>query len=313
MRNTFINTLSELAEINQNIFLLCGDLGYSVLEPFAEKFPDRYLNVGISEQNMTEVAVGLSLEGYNVFTYSIGNFPTLRCMEQIRYDVCYHNANVKIVSVGSGYAYGPLGVSHHTTEDISMLRSIPNMVICAPSDPVEAKAVANFVSNHQGPGYVRLNKSGESCIHDANEKLILSPGEFLKIRDGEDCAVIVVGAILSQILQELEQLNLPWAVYSSPFVGSYDPKYIISLVNNFGSFVTVEENQLNGGFGSSFIEQLSDMYHAGEISFMPKVGRLGIKNKFIGFSGGQVYLREAAGISIKNSILSVCAGYCGGK
>ena len=138
MRNSFINRLTEIAKVDKKIFLICGDLGYSVLEPFAEQFPDRFLNVGIAEQNMMHVATGLAFEGYNVFTYSIGNFPTLRCMEQIRYDICYHNANVKIVAVGSGYAYGPLGVSHHTTEDIAMLRALPGMIVTAPGDPVEA-------------------------------------------------------------------------------------------------------------------------------------------------------------------------------
>ena len=135
MRTAFIEQLIKEAESNKKIFLLVGDLGYSVVEPFAEKYPDRFLNVGIAEQNMTGVAAGLAMEGYNVFTYSIGNFPTLRCMEQIRYDVCYHNLSVKIVAVGAGYAYGSLGASHHTTEDVAMMRSIPNMEIISPCDP----------------------------------------------------------------------------------------------------------------------------------------------------------------------------------
>ena len=121
MRNSFIKTLMEQARQDERIFLLCGDLGYSVLEPFAEAFPDRFINVGIAEQNMVGLAAGLSLEGYTVFCYSIGNFPTLRAMEQIRYDVAYHDANVKIIAVGGGYAYGPLSTSHHTTEELGML------------------------------------------------------------------------------------------------------------------------------------------------------------------------------------------------
>src|ERR1700712_4450462 len=118
MRTAFIDQLTEEAKKNDKVFLLVGDLGYSVIEEFAELFPDRFLNVGIAEQNMTGIAAGLAMEGYTVFTYSIGNFPTLRCMEQIRYDVCYHNLNVKIVAVGGGYAYASLGPSHHATEEL---------------------------------------------------------------------------------------------------------------------------------------------------------------------------------------------------
>ena len=146
MRTAFINQLIEEAKSNDKIFLLVGDLGFSVVEPFAEQFPERYLNVGIAEQNMAGIAAGLAMEGYCVYIYSIGNFPTLRCMEQIRYDICYHNLNVKIVAVCGGYAYGSLGASHHATEEIGMLRTIPNMVVCAPGDPVEAKAITTFTS-----------------------------------------------------------------------------------------------------------------------------------------------------------------------
>lgn len=294
MRNTFINTLTGLAEINSDIFLLCGDLGYSVLEPFAEKFPDRFLNVGIAEQNMTQVAVGLAREGFNVFTYSIGNFPTLRCMEQIRYDVCYHQANVKIVAVGAGYAYGPQGVSHHTTEDIAMLRAIPNMLVCAPADPIEAAAAARFMATYAGPGYVRINKSGESSIHDPLVQLTISPGKFLPIRAGRLTAVLSTGAMLSVVMKEVEQFALNYAVFSVPFIGEYDRQTLIELTDNFEDIITIEEHQLNGGFGSSMMEALGDLYSERVITRMPRVRRIGIPNKFFGMSGSQDYLRKMA-------------------
>ena len=138
MRTAFIKQLIEEAKTNDKIFLLIGDLGYNVVTPFAEAYPDRFINVGICEQNMVGIASGLAMNGYNVYLYSIGNFPTLRCIEQIRNDVCYYNGNVKVVSVGAGFAYGSSGVSHHATEDIGMMRTLPNMVICSPSDPSEA-------------------------------------------------------------------------------------------------------------------------------------------------------------------------------
>ena len=165
MRTAFINQLTEEAKNNDKIFLIVGDLGFSVVEEFADLFPDRFLNAGIAEQNMIGVAAGLAKEGYNVYVYSIGNFPTLRCMEQIRYDVAYHNLSVKIVSVGAGYAYGSLGASHHATEELGMMRVIPNMVVCSPGDPVEAKAITTLSANYDGPMYLRLGKAGEAIVH----------------------------------------------------------------------------------------------------------------------------------------------------
>lgn len=299
MRNTFINTLCSLASTHEDVFLLCGDLGYSVLEPFAKAYPERFLNVGVSEQNMTQVAAGLAREGYNVFTYSIGNFPTLRCMEQIRYDVCYHEANVKVVAVGAGYAYGPQGVSHHTTEDIAMLRAIPNMTVCAPADPVEARAAAEFMVSHRGPGYVRINKAGESAVHPSDTPLAMTPGEFIRVRAGRQVAVLVTGAILGNIINEVQEAGYDYSVYSVPFIGKYSSCAIAELASAYDALITVEEHQLNGGFGSSVVEALSDLYNSGAISRMPKVRRIGIPNRFIGVSGSQEYLREQAQLTLK--------------
>lgn len=299
MRNTFVNTLCGLAATHEDIFLLCGDLGYSVLESFAQSFPDRFLNVGVAEQNMTQVAAGLAREGYNVFTYSIGNFPTLRCMEQIRYDVCYHEANVKVVAVGAGYAYGPQGVSHHTTEDIAMLRAIPNMMVCAPADPIEASVAATFMAQHRGPGYVRINKAGEPAVHDSSAPFRMVPGEFIPVHGGRERAVLVTGALLGFVVNEVREQQRDYAVFSVPFIGQYSTAALKALAETFDAVVTVEEHQLNGGFGSSIVEALSDLYGRGEIARMPKVRRIGIPNRFIGVSGTQEYLREQAQLTLR--------------
>ena len=156
MRTAFINQLIEEAARNERIFLIVGDLGYNVVEPFRDRFPERFLNAGIAEQNMIGVAAGLAREGYNVYIYSIANFPTLRCIEQIRNDVCYYSGNVKIVAVGAGYAYGSLGVSHHATEDVAVMRALPQMAVASPSDPSEARAVATLSATYDGPMYIRL-------------------------------------------------------------------------------------------------------------------------------------------------------------
>ena len=185
MRDTFVRTLVQLAKEDKNIELVTGDLGFGVLKPFWEQCPDQFTNAGIAEQNMTSVAAGMALTGKNVFTYSIGNFPTLRCLEQIRNDIAYHKANVKIVSVGAGYAYGSLGATHQPTEEIGALRAIPNMIVATPGDPVEARAIAKFSAEYDGPMYIRLGKAGEKVAH-LEECLTVKAGDILpvELREG---------------------------------------------------------------------------------------------------------------------------------
>lgn len=298
MRNTFINTLCELAARHEDIFLVCGDLGYSVLEPFARQFPDRFLNAGVAEQNMTQVAAGLAREGYNVFTYSIGNFPTLRCMEQIRYDVCYHGANVKVIAVGGGYAYGPQGASHHTTEDIGMMRILPGMTVCVPADRAEARAAASFMATRRGPGYVRLNKTGEADLHCPDARLELIPGRFLTVEDGTGTLVLATGPVAAQIRDELADRRPGWALWTAPFVGGYDRDLLVSISQRFERIVTVEEHQLNGGFGSSIAEAFCDLHAEDALPRLPKIERIAIANRFIGTSGSQEDLRQAAGLTL---------------
>ena len=161
MRTAFIDTLCQLAAEDERIWLLTGDLGYSVLERFATRFPERYVNVGVAEQNMVGVAAGLARCGKMPWVYSIANFPTFRCLEQIRNDVCYHNGNVKVVAVGAGFAYGPHGYTHHGLEDVAILRALPNMTVVAPADPVETRLATIAIANrhrHVTCGLERLAK-----------------------------------------------------------------------------------------------------------------------------------------------------------
>ena len=292
MRNTFIETLTVAAGTDERLFLICGDLGYSVLEPFAQRFPDRFLNAGIAEQNMVGMAAGLSREGYNVFVYSIGNFPTLRAMEQIRYDVCYHGASVKIVAVGGGYAYGPLGVSHHTTEDLAMLRVLPGMTVAAPADPVEARAVALWMAQSAGPGYVRINKSGESPIHMS--PIVFSQPRGLVLREGRGTVVLSTGAILESVMKLEKVKSGDWGVVSMPFVKPLDTDLLASLAGHYTRMVTVEEHQRAGGFGSAVLEALHDLRDSGAIPDIPQVIRKGIPDIFLGYAGSQEYLRSQA-------------------
>ena len=187
MRDTFVRTIIELAKNNKNIELITGDLGFGVLKPYWEECPDQFTNAGIAEQNMTSLAAGMALSGKTVFTYSIGNFPTLRCLEQIRNDCAYHNANVKIVAIGGGFAYGSLGMSHQATEDLAVMRALPNVSVFAPGDLVETEEVIKAITNYPGTCYVRLGRGGEKRIHDRIDNFQI--GKAIKIKEGKDIAI----------------------------------------------------------------------------------------------------------------------------
>jgi len=294
MRTAFINQLLAEARHNERIFLLVGDLGYSVVEPFAREFPDRFINVGIAEQNMAGVAAGLAMIGYNVYIYSIGNFPTLRCYEQIRNDIAYHRANVKVVAVGAGYAYGSLGATHQATEEIGALRTLPNMVVATPGDPIEAHAIATLSANYKGPMYIRLGKAGEKIVHSA-EVLDLEIGSVVPViqSGGNNIAVLACGNILASAKQQIEAEQLPYDLYSVPFVKPMNAKQLKKLVDRYSDgFITIEEHQRSCGMGAAIVEQLNDMYASGYIAQYPKIKRIAIPDEFVAVVGNQEYLRK---------------------
>ena len=197
MRDGFIRTVLELAKNDKNVELVTGDLGFGVLKPFWEAVPDQFINAGIAEQNMTSLAAGMALEGKTVFTYSIGNFPTLRCLEQIRNDCAYHNANVNVVCVGGGFVYGALGMSHHATEDLAVMRSLPDVVVFAPADKVEAAAVAKAAAEHPGTCYIRLGRGGEKVVRETIENFTI--GKAIPVQEGSPVAIFSTGDIYGEV------------------------------------------------------------------------------------------------------------------
>lgn len=296
MRTTFINQLVEEARQNERIFLLVGDLGFHVVEPFAEAFPDRFLNVGICEQNMAGIAGGLAMNGWIVYCYSIGNFPTLRCIEQIRNDIVYYNSNVRIVSVGAGYAYGSQGVSHQATEDVAMLRSLPNMVVCSPSDPVETKMLVHLSVTHQGPMYIRLGKAGEQVFHP-QEIQDYHLGNLLPILDrGAEALVLTSGSILARVMESVETKALNDDVWTIPVVKPLNATQLCALAEQHAQIIIVEENQKSAGIGSAIIEVLSDAYNNGILKVYPKIRRIAINDEFLEVAGSQRYLQQTAGL-----------------
>lgn len=304
MRDTFVRTLVECAKKDKNIELITGDLGFGVLKPFWEQCPDQFTNAGIAEQNMTGVAAGMALNGKNVFTYSIGNFPTLRCLEQIRNDCAYHNANVKVVCIGGGFVYGSLGMSHQATEDLACLRALPDVVVLAPADLVEAEECTKALAKYHGTAYLRLGRGGEKRIHDKIENFQI--GKAVNVCDGEKVAVFSTGAIFEEIepcRQMLQENGITPAVYTFPTVKPLDKETVCKVAKDVELIVTCEEHNIIGGFGSAVAEVMAEMKQK-----KAALLRIGLNDEYSVRVGNQKYLRGQYGVdakSIAEKILNV--------
>lgn len=257
MRDAFIRELEIQARIDPRIFFLTGDLGFGVVEEFSKEFPNQFLNAGVAEQNMMGLAAGLADSGMLPFVYSIANFPTFRCLEQIRNDVCYPELPVTIVSIGAGLAYGSLGYSHHAVEDLSVMRSLPGMRVISPCDPNEVRAAVRYIISDPGPTYLRLGKNGESILPKTEATPL---GGTCTLREGSGLLILATGAIADDVLKMVNQSTNPAIasaqVVSIPIVKPMD----LSLVNyeEFEHIVSVEEHSLVGGLNSAIYEYLRD-------------------------------------------------------
>ena len=288
MRDAFCRCLMREAEKDKNLVLITGDLGFGVLKPFWETYPDQFVNAGIAEQGMTGLAAGLSRVGKTVLTYSIGNFPTLRCLEQIRNDCAYHGANVKIVCVGGGFVYGSLGMSHHATEDIAVLRALPGVTVFAPGDPAEVEAVVPVMLRTPGTCYLRLGRGGEKTVHPQPVGHWQFP-KALTLRQGTDVAILSAGGILTQTSSAADLLaekGVSAEVVSFPCVKPIDREKIAELCRRFRHIVTVEEHTVVGGFGSAVCEA------AAEGGFGARIHRIGMPDVYSEIVGTQQYLRS---------------------
>lgn len=292
MRDTFVRTLVELAKEDKNIELVTGDLGFGVLKPFWEQCPDQFTNAGIAEQNMTSMAAGMALEGKTVFTYSIGNFPTLRCLEQIRNDCAYHQANVKIVCIGGGFVYGSLGMSHQATEDLAILRALPDVVVMAPADLVEAEECTKALAKSKGTAYLRLGRGGEKRIHKKLDGFQI--GKAIKVHDGEKVAIFSTGAIFEEVedaYQKLLKLGYKPTVYTFPTVKPIDREVIERIAGDFELVVTCEEHNIVAGFGSAVAEVMAEIKER-----RATLLRIGLNDEYSVKVGNQKYLRKQYGM-----------------
>ena len=287
MRNAFMKSLFQLARANKDVILLTGDLGFSVFEEFQKEFPKQFINIGIAEQNMIGIASGLSLEGKIIYVYSIGNFPTFRCLEQIRNDAAYHKLNINIVAIGGGFSYGSLGMSHHATEDIAIMRALPNITVVAPSTAQEVGEATILLSKTKGVGYLRLDKS---LVDEGKSLSNYQLGKSRVLREGSDVTIFGYGGILQEAISaadKLSELNISCKVVSIYTIKPIDIDAIVSACQETKGIITLEEHTVNGGLGGAIAEICMDKNL--QVDFFV---RMGMQDKYSSIVGDQKYLRE---------------------
>ena len=287
MRDAFVNALMELAEKDDEVFFITADLGFGVFDEFSMNFPNQYLNIGVAEQNMVGVATGLGLEGRKVFTYSIANFSTLRCLEQIRNDAAYHEINLTVVASGGGFTYGSLGMSHHATEDLAIMRSLPAVKVVAPSTAWEAYHATKQLCKSNGVGYLRIEKGGISS--PPNDKTVFKIGESIEMREGTDLTIISTGGIITECLKAHEGLlekGISSRVVSMHSLKPIDLKSIKKAAEETGHILTVEEHNKFGGLGSAVSEVIT------ELNLNTKFYSIALGDVYSSVVGSQEYLRK---------------------
>jgi transketolase len=292
MRDAFVKALLEEAKKDKNVILITGDLGFGVLDEFQKELPNQFINSGVNEQAMMGMAAGMASTGKRVFVYSIGNFPTLRCLEQIRNDICLMNNPVVIVSVGAGYAYGPQGYTHHALEDIAVMRALPNLDIVIPADPIETTMVTKFLANTKSPSYLRIGKNNEQSINSGEPTI--SPGKFNEITSGENGTILFVGpigTIAIRASEELQKEGINVSVTSVPFLTTLDRDYLSNAAAK-GPIITVEEHSNRGGFGSAIMEFVN------REKIRADIGVIASFEKNLSQIGSQEFLRELNGLSV---------------
>ena len=300
MRDALMKSLFVLAEKDSNLMLLTGDLGYGVFEEFEKKYPSQYLNVGVAEQNMMGVAAGLALEGKIIFTYSIGNFPTLRCLEQIRNDACYHELNINIIATGGGFSYGGLGMSHHATEDLAIMRALPGVTVVSPCTEREAELATIELSLRKGVGYLRIDKTKAELTSDfANFKI----GKARILVKGSDYTIFATGGIAGEAVKAskiLEEFKISLKVVSMHSLKPLDAKFIQNEIKSKKGIIVIEEGVIIGGLGSAICELCID---AGIT--VNNFKRLGIDDHYSSEVGSQNFLRSKYKLNSKAIVKEV--------
>jgi transketolase len=294
LRNAFTDELTKLGDTDPRVVMLSGDIGNRLFDKFKDKHPLRFLNCGVAEQNMMGVAAGMAMSGLRPIAYTITPFVTTRCLEQIRTDACYHEAPVTIVAVGAGLSYAGLGPTHHSCEDVALLRALPNMVVICPADAWEVRAALRAVMRQDKPAYIRMGKKGEPVVHkgfpDAFEI-----GKALTIEDGEDVCLLSTGTMLPEVVEAghlLRARGVSAKVVSFHTVKPLDTACLRESFERFRLVATVEEHSLIGGFGSAVAEWTVD-HGVRPRHFL----RFGTPDAFFKLSGEQEFARERLGLT----------------
>jgi transketolase len=286
MRDRFMKSLVQEAETNENLMLIVGDLGYGVIDEFEKRFPTQFINAGVAEQNMIGMAAGLAKIGYKVFVYSIANFPTFRCLEQIRNDIAYHNLDVSIVAIGAGFSYGTLGYSHHAVEDLAIMRSIPGMKIYSPCDPNKVEECFIDSLKIEGPKYFRLGKNGEPEIPN-----LASISDNSIQNQASDKLIISTGAIISEAYSAKAKLELKGISIDILPINIVKPFHLNKKqLETYDQIYVLEEHSTIGGLGSCVIEELQ------LIGVHIPVKLIAIPDKNQHLTGSQSFLRKQFGL-----------------
>jgi transketolase len=294
MRNAFADELTKLGNEDPRIVMLSGDIGNRLFDKFKDKHPARFFNCGVAEANMMGVAAGMAMNGLRPVAYTITPFVTTRCLEQIRTDVCYHEAPVTIVAVGAGLAYSGLGPTHHACEDISFLRSIPNMVVICPGDAMEVRGALRAAMQQDRPVYIRMGKKGEPAVHKG-PIADFTIGQAITVSEGTDVCLLSTGNMLPEAIEaagKLKDKNISAEVVSFHTVKPLDEARLKTSFTRFRLVATLEEHSLIGGFGSAVSEWLIDTETQPK-----KFLRFGTPDAFFKKSGEQEYAREMLGLT----------------
>jgi len=304
MRNAFAKQITAMAQRDERIVLLSGDIGNRLFDDFKARCPDRFYNCGVAEANMVGVAAGLAMSELRPVCYTITPFVTYRCMEQIRIDVCYHNVPVVIVGTGAGLSYASLGSTHHSCEEMGMLRLLPGLTILAPADEMEVRGCLEAALAHPGPVYIRIGKKGEPVVHASPPKVII--GKAISLRSGTEVCLLSTGTMLPVVLAAAEILakeGCSTAVFSVPTVKPLDTSLLTEAFGKYRLVATIEEHSVLGGFGGSVAEWLADAPGAAA-----RLMRFGTRDEFLHETCEQDEAREHYGLTAGAIAARVCGG-----
>ena len=296
MRSTFVNTLTEMAKKNDKIICVIGDTGFSVFENFEKEFKDRFVNVGIAEQNFVSFGAGLAAMGMKPYIYNVVSFMTLRSLEQIELDICYQNNPVVLVGVGGGHAYGSAGPTHHSYFDIAIMRMLPNMTVVCPADPIEMKEVMYASENYNKPLYIRIGRSVDPIIHQ--KPINFQIGKAIEMRNGKDAVLFATGTVVKDAVvacEELQKRGIQMSLYSMHTIKPLDVETVKKCIGEYPAIFTLEEHSQNGGLGSA----VGDVILENESGKKIKFKKFGFPDTFAPVTGSREYLNKLYGIDAK--------------